>query len=346
MLPSYEKVFSSIGVTEEQFIALKETNKQKLKIYYWLVWMSLLASIMILYVSYGIYEEESFYPWIAPLVFVIIVLLLIRKKRGLNKSFIHQFKTLVVAPFASQLLQLAQLPNETEQYEKYCHYDPKERVSSDLITESDLFATKITKTTGEDLFTGKYGLTEFQFSELELKKEEDSSDSDGGTSKITITFFKGVLFIADFKKDFSGLTVIESTLLKTDKGLGKLADKMINKATSTANSRANKKILLEDAEFNRHFIVKTSDEIEARYILSSSMMAQLLNFVKSHKNEIKISFNNSKMFIAFSSPKNFFEQGIDKQSGKYNLEGVYEELTLFLSFVEEFDLNTRIWSKQ
>lgn len=278
------------------------------------------------------------------LAFFAGAIIITNKTRKIKKDYANQFKHLVVGPFFSKLLELSKLPNETEAHENYCYYKPEERISDELIQQSELFETKIDVITGEDLFQGKYGVTEFEMSELNMIANETSTDAEGYESKTKTTIFKGVLFAADFNKDFSGLTVIERNLFTSDRGISKLAGKVLNGKLSYASKRA-KKIKLEHTEFNRLFSVHTTDEMEARSLLTSSLMEKLIAFSTNHNHYFTISLNHSTIFVAFSSNKNHFDEGIGKHKGHYDLKGIYNDLVFFLSMIEEFDLNTTNWSK-
>lgn len=346
MIPSYEETISALSIPEDELNRLNSKNRKKLKLAVNWFWISTAVAVVVCYIAYGVYDSGSWLPWLTIVLWLFCLCWIIFRSYANKHAYTLAFKRSVVGPLADTMLKLAELPNETKGYEKYCHYNPEAYISKKWIDTSELFDTRIDDIKGEDLFHGKYGLTEFEFSELKMTKEDSSTDSDGTTTTTTITVFDGVLFVADFKKHFSGLTVIEKKLIKSDRGIGKLAGKLFNRAGSTANRRANIQIELESAAFNRNFIVQTTDEIEARYILSSSMMEQILSFVTNHPNPLTISFHNSYMFIAVSSTKNFFDDGIGGKKSGYNLEGIYNDLATFFRIIEEFDLNTRIWSKK
>jgi hypothetical protein len=102
---------------------------------------------------------------------------------------------------------------------------------------------------------------------------------------------------------------------------------------------------LENENFNQAFDVQTTDEIKARYILSSSMMERILNFKQRHREKVEISFVESRMYLALSSGRNYFEPKLFHPM-KDQSKAIYDDLTFFFGMVEEFDLNTRIWNKE
>jgi|GEM_PF-1219415 len=347
MLPSYEETLAALRIPEAELKQLQQVHKRKLRTAINWFWISAVITIAVCFIVYGVAESDGLWP-ILTLVLSLFCLIRIFSVHAANKrAYRLDYKHKVVGPLADTMLKLAKLPHETRDYEKYCDYAPEAFIDRAWISKSELFVTDIDDITGEDLFTGKYGLTEFQFSELKMTRKETTTDTDGNSTTTNVKVYDGVLFAADFKKHFSGLTVINTKVIKRDTGIGKLVSKFINAAVSTANKRANQKIELENVEFNRHFIVQTTNEIEARYILSSVLMEQILSFVNQHPHPLVISFHDSYMFIAVYSSKNFFDDGIGKSTpnGEYNLQGIYNDLSIFFRIIEEFDLNTRIWNK-
>lgn len=347
MLPSYEETLASLRIPEAELKQLQQDHKRKLRTTINWFWISTVITIAVCYITYGIAESDGLWSILTLLLSLFCFLRIFFVRAANQRAYRLDYKHGVVGPLANTMLKLAKLPYETKDYEKYCNYNPEAFIESEWINKSELFVTDIDDITGEDLFSGKYGLTEFQFSELKMTRKETTTDTDGNSSTTTVKVFDGVLFAADFKKHFSGLTVINTKVIKKNSGIGKLVSKFINAAISTANKRANQKIELENVEFNRHFIVQTTNEIEARYILSPVLMEQILNFVNNHPHPLVISFHDSYMFIAVYSSKNYFDDGIGKSmpNGEYNLQGIYNDLAIFFRIIEEFDLNTRIWNK-
>ena len=106
-------------------------------------------------------------------------------------------------------------------------------------------------------------------------------------------------------------------------------------------------IKLEDPEFERLFVVYGTDQIEARYILSTSLMKRIVDFKKKTGKTIHLSFINNEIYVAVSYNKNLFEPKIFKTLLDFNvIREYYSDLQLALGIIEELNLNTRIWSKQ
>ena len=145
--------------------------------------------------------------------------------------------------------------------------------------------------------------------------------------------FKGIFFQANFPKKIKGKTVVLPAIL--------------NYKISTLNKERGQVIKLEDPEFSNLFLVYGSDQIEARYILSTSLMANLVKFRKKAKRNIYVSFVESKIYIAVECAEDLFEPRLFKTMFSFApIREYFEILQLMIGVVEELNLNRRIWSKE
>src|SRR5699024_12407094 len=114
---------------------------------------------------------------------------------------------------------------------------------------------------------------------------------------------------------------------------------------SWASRNDLRKIEMENPHFNYKFKAKTSNEIEARYILTPNVMEKLIAFRKRRRKPIDISFKANKVGMAVSSKRGHFKASIFRFVKHARVKQVYEGLIFFFTIIEELDLNTRIWSK-
>jgi hypothetical protein len=104
---------------------------------------------------------------------------------------------------------------------------------------------------------------------------------------------------------------------------------------------------MEDVEFEKAFAVYSSDQVEARYILSTSLMQRILQFREKTRSKIGLSFIDSEVFIAVPLKENLFEAPFFSSMIKFEMiEGFNKYLVLFIGIVEDLNLNTRIWTKE
>jgi hypothetical protein len=103
---------------------------------------------------------------------------------------------------------------------------------------------------------------------------------------------------------------------------------------------------MDNPEFEKEFVVYGTDQIEARYILSHSMMQRILELKKKTAKPLYLSFKNGQMYLAISYEKELFTPSIFKSLVEYKVALEYiKTLQLTLAIVTELKLNERLWSK-
>jgi uncharacterized protein DUF3137 len=246
----------------------------------------------------------------------------------LTRKFVPEFKERVVGEVARFV-------------DPSLMYSPKGYISQPQFSGSRIFLTGIDRYRGEDHIAGRIGATAIEFSELHAEYKTTTTDGKGRTRTTWHTIFKGLFVIADFNKHFQGTTVVLPDLAeKTFGWLGKLLQKM-------NIARKEKLVKLEDPEFEKQFVVYGSDQVEARYILSTALMRRILDFSNRQKRPVCISFTGSNVHIAVTTQKNMFEPRIFRTVLDFDLIGDYlDDLQLAIGIVDDLNLNTRIWTKE
>ncbi len=218
-------------------------------------------------------------------------------------------------------------------------YEPKNYVGSDSFERSCIFLNGIDRYTGDDMVRGKIDKTQIWFSEVKAEYKSESTDSKGNRKTTWHTIFKGLFFIADFNKHFSTSTVVLPNRL----GKGFMAN-FFNKMNL---ARKEKHVRLEDPDFNKHFVVYGEDQIEARYVLSTSLMERITRFKEKHPAPVYLSFVNSFLYVAIAYNKNLFEPSYFKRMTDFNIvKDYFRDIELAVSIVNDLNLNTRIWTKE
>lgn len=219
-------------------------------------------------------------------------------------------------------------------------YEADKQIAQHEFIASKLFYPAPDRYSGDDYVEGKIGKTQIAFSEVHARYKTVTEDDEGGKSEKWTTLFNGIFFKADFNKNFKGeCFVLPDTAEKLFGRTGKFFQ--------SAKKRFGELIHLEDPEFEKQFVVYGSDQVEARYILSASLIKRLLDFKRRTGKKIKISFVKSSIYIAIPYKKPLFEPRyyssvIDEEK----TTGFFLDLEMAIGIEEELDLNTRIWSKQ
>lgn len=205
-------------------------------------------------------------------------------------------------------------------------YEPQTGISEQTFNQCRLFNTP-DRYSSEDYISGKKGQTPFCFAEIHAEEKHTQTDSKGRTTTTWSTLFKGFMFIADFNKDFSGQTVVFRN--------------------SIFNFIKSNRVKLESPEFEKLFDVYSTDQVEARYILSPAMMERIIALDKQFNGGILISFYNSSVVIAVSNSRNHFESSLWRPvNHTKTLRDEYNTISALTSIIEVLDLNTRIWTKK
>ena len=245
----------------------------------------------------------------------------------LTKDFIPQYKNAVIGRIV-----------------KFCddslEYAPKSYIPQRTFRASQIFNHRIDRYRGEDYVAGKIDATEIEFSEIHAEYKTESRDSKGHRRTEWHTIFKGLFFIGDFNKDFKGLTVVLPDVAERLFGF-------LGKALQNLNFMRGELIKLEDPEFEKEFAVYGDDQVEARYILSMSLMRRISDFKKKTGKRIFLSFVHSNVCVAVTTGKNMFEPRIFRTLLDFDVTAEYlQDLQLATGIVEDLNLNTRIWTKE
>ena len=240
----------------------------------------------------------------------------------LKRDYRSEFKENIIKPLIKELD-----PN--------LHYSANLHINKETFIKSKLFSTP-DKFSGNDFIIGQIDSTKIEFSDIHAQKKY--KDSKGKTRYSTI--FQGLFIIADFNKNFHGETIILPDLAQNSFG------EIIGSWLQSKNSSKGELVKMDNAIFEKEFVVYSDDQIEARYILTHTLMERLLNFRKKSKHEILISFVENNIHLAINYKKDLFEPTVFKSLLNEEITNEYiHTLVLALSIVEELKLNDRLWSK-
>lgn len=263
----------------------------------------------------------AFFGALVPLVIGVVMYFQIQDE---VKKYKFVYKTNVVSSALKEI-------NETFSITPQSGLPEYEFISSELFTtEPDRYKT-------QDLISGTADKTAFWFAEVHAEYKTETHTKNG-TKTTWHTIFKGIIFVADFNKNFEVSTVVRP------KGVGDAIGAWFSKNVfSFGNSEL---VHLENTIFDEIFVTYSRNQIEARYILTPAMMERILELNKKSEDTISLSFIDSKMYIAFPLSHNYFEAPIHSSLLVPNLLTDDLSIVQFMQdIVHELDLNTRIWGK-
>ncbi|MGD1875523.1 MAG: DUF3137 domain-containing protein [Mastigocoleus sp.] len=138
------------------------------------------------------------------------------------------------------------------------------------------------------------------------------------------TIFQGIFLSAYFPKIITGNTIIASKSVPLDINIINI-------------------IPPENIDFNKYFIVYSDNQVEAKYILSINIMKKLVNFVKTTRKDIYISFIDNIMYIAIEHPQDLLEPLLFQNMLSFApLRTYFIMIQLILIIVKDLNLNLNL----
>lgn len=245
----------------------------------------------------------------------------------------------------------------------------KEILSNNTLEKSELFGYYNSRT-NDDMFEGKYNGLSFKISETKMTQISGS-----GRSRRVYPIFSGVIILIDSNKETKAQTIIttkgdQSTRNKNIGmtctiaclAIGTVFEFLIHDmsnfwfgiffliifgifALCEKKGKAKKmsNMTLEDPEFNKKYDVSTQDQIEGRYLVTTSFMERFKNLHTAFgTKKAKCAFFDNKVMFALSTEKNLFElsEGIfcslknPKQTKVF-----YEEISAIYDIIDYFKLS-------
>lgn len=293
----------------------------------------------------NILSQMKFYGMIGAVIFIVVALW-IGKRFGLFSPFtmILLIGTVAFGGFIYKMLIRDYTKDFKERIispliqaiDPHLSYTPYLFLPRHLFERSGLFNHSIDRYSGNDCVRGSVQNIPLEFSDVHA--EYQTRDSKGRTQWHTL--FRGLFLVAEFNKNFKSKTVVLPDL--AEKTFGDL----IGGWLQSMNLSRDKVIQLDDPEFEKRFVVYGNDPIEARYILSHSMMERILDFQKKISYPLFISFVQNHIHVAINTGKDLFEPSIFTSLLEYKQAMEYvNTLHYTIGLIEELRLSEKLWSK-
>lgn len=173
-------------------------------------------------------------------------------------------------------------------------FSESEKIDEQVLKNSDI-APEYETYNGGDYLSGTYDGVAMEMCEAELTRRNQKGHD--------YQAFKGEIFHIKLKKTFTGKTLVKSESKMLWNPFGDTFKKL-------------KRVKLEDPKFESIFEVFGSDQVEARYLLTTAFMERLLalrdQFDKT--GTIQCAFYNDHLFIMAETHKDLFEAGSIEKS--------------------------------
>ncbi|MCX6733588.1 MAG: DUF3137 domain-containing protein [Candidatus Peregrinibacteria bacterium] len=188
-------------------------------------------------------------------------------------------------------------------------FSESRKLDTQLLEDSGI-VPGFTTYNGGDHLSGNYDGVDMEMCEVELKQK--------GNKDREYVVFKGEMFHIKLKKTFTGKTIV-----KKDSGfLGNAFGGIFTKL---------ERVKLEDPKFEKEFEVYGTDQVEARYLLTTAFMERLLTLRDTFDKNgtIQCEFSNDHLFITIATNRDLFEAGPIEESCLDT-----EDIHIFLSQME------------
>lgn len=184
----------------------------------------------------------------------------------------------------------------------------------------------ISKMSCDDIFTGDWDGVNLNIIE---------SSFSTGNGKYRHIVFDGVFVVLNMNKSFSGRTVIKQKefLDSEPVDLGLKPFEHLNE------------IKLEDVEFNKTYKVYSTDEVEARYLITPSFMERLKRMkVAFSADNVRCAFFDKYLIIGLATTKDLFSIASIKKPMNDSKQyfQMFEEMLSIIKLIDHFKLNQKI----
>ncbi|GJM34795.1 MAG: hypothetical protein DHS20C18_37960 [Saprospiraceae bacterium] len=183
---------------------------------------------------------------------------------------------------------------------------------------------------GENLIAGKYKETAFHISYYRPSKHNNKEKQ--VETKLVLVF--------DFHKEVTGKTVVFPDFAQ------QLLGTWLGKEVQELGWHGLELVYFEDHTFEKHYAVYSSDQIEARYILTPSMMEGLVTMKAKYGYDFSFSFTGGKVCVAISGLPDYRNKLKDRVTPDGAYQNFYRPIEIAIDVIETMNLNTRIWSKE
>lgn len=285
----YEHVYKE---SFEELETLRRESKTKLL-------KSIITICVVVFITLIIIKETAginYYSFqtLLPFCFVAVVILIIIMVATSKSKYVPTFKEKVIKPFVKNI-------------DKNLEYNPQGGIPSRLyrMGEFERYDNYYT----EDLIKGKLD-ERFNFQMAEVKTEIETTDSEGHT-QTTIVFyglFGNVECVKNIGTNFK---------VRSDKGmLGKMF-------------KGKTKVEMDSQEFEKYFDVYGDNKITVMQILTSEVMATMIDFIEQSKIKYELTINGDQIYIRFHTG-GVFEPKLFKSSLDYDMLKKYYDIIDFV----------------
>ncbi len=191
---------------------------------------------------------------------------------------------------------------------------------------SGLFRSKIVHYHGSALMEWKSGGTQLRLSLFNCKRVTNVESG-----------LNGIYCIADGGKANS----ITGEIYILPEKEEKLVGQYVSHAVQSRNINRPPLVKLENPVFESQFVVYSTDQVEARYILSVDVMERLVQLQETLNGRVWLSYKNGKAFLVMETPHEFFRPVHDRAAtSKAQVEEFFDEAGFLFATLEQLNITS------
>ncbi len=215
-------------------------------------------------------------------------------------------------------------------------YHPDRGLPESWFHACGLYEGDVDRYSCEDLFEGRIGKTSLWLSEVHAEDKRTRTDSKGRTTTYWVTLFKGLLVVADFHKDFKSEVIVTPDFAEATFGrIGRMFQKWGGNLEE-----------MENPEFEKAFVVRATDPVESRYVLTPDMQERMLALRGRLNNDVRFAFRTSHVYMTIPNNDDWFEPSLSLPAHDHGqMNSFLGQMAACFQIVEGLNLNTRIWTR-
>jgi hypothetical protein len=196
----------------------------------------------------------------------------------------------------------------------------------------DLFADTPSSFTSEDEIGGRKANVSYSIHEVRATRRQ---------GKHTVTVFHGLMIRLDFNKNFRGRTTV------VPNGAGNAGGSLLGQLFRGGGSPRKEQVNLESPDFENTFDVYSTNDQEARYLLTPKLMELVLAANAANSDgTLRLSFLDNSLYVAVPSRGNHLEASLSETVTPDSAIGDLAQVITFAErLVDELQLETRLWSR-
>lgn len=179
---------------------------------------------------------------------------------------------------------------------------------------------------GEDWIGGNYNGLHFKCCELNVSRRTGPRNSSN-------IIYHGLFFVAPMNVGFRGGTYIWI------KGNEQLAASIAEERYRLLPMPEVVRVDLRNGDFEKHYVVYTTDVYEASTIVSQELMAAIMNFKRQIERDITLSFVAGVCYVSIPFRENLFEPHRGDPGDKETIKNYFFTVLLILGIIKQLQLD-------